>query len=845
MSKASATSTVGTEPVEAEPHLRAVLESQPIVLARVSKDGTFLAINEAGLSMLGATSLEQILGTALTSLVPPEEHKACQAFVDRAMGGQRGSFEADLVTLTGSRHTYELRASAHPGAPDGIASVLLSFRDVTESRRLEHSLVEAATRQTEQEAAHDAERARLAAELEQARTAQIDQFAVDEQLTDLERRLAESGDERAALQKAYAEEITRLQEAIVEARRVANSQSPASAQLDGTDRQLTELRSRYDALDSERQQLLDTAGLLRSEAEARQQTVFELTERLESLEGERQHAVDTANTLRLDLDERYALVADLTTRLQALESEQQQAGEATAQLHRELESRTALASELAARIETLEAELVSLRAAAEAELAALRSSSEAEQTAIRNQAEAEKAHLRAAAEAERATLQSAFDQERLSWRASADTELSSVRAALQQEHASSRAEVESALQQLQASYATDTGALRDALNKSRTEQARLAEAMAAAEEAAEQTSAQVASLEQTLSNERSAHAGRLVDLEANAATRLAELEMRGAETERQHQSRLAELEAASAAYQAEREAAVAAAAARTAEHDAIHTTQIAELEAAHAARLAELEATLVQAVARADDALAAVQRAEDAFASERTRLEDALIAAVDAERAAKQALSSEIANRTVAERSRRQMQQALERFAKESGVAFSGAGAGGSAPPPPRKVTTSTRALADRLNAELPRRLGEGLTLQLLSTGADVPIDVEEGVAVKAIGAFADSRRLAMLAGQVIVEIAQVTIDEGVGRVRGMAAGAYALVAMNVDGPGAQQGFPQEIFDSADPRAWREVKDELQAARSAILGAGGQIWLTREGASVMIVEFYLPREGTR
>ncbi len=177
--------------------------------------------------MLGAQSLEQILGTSLMNMVQTEERKACQAFLDRAMGGQRGSFEVDLVGLTGSRHTLELHANAHPGAPDAIASVLISFRDVTESRRLEHSLVESATRQAEQEAAHDAERKRLLTDLELARKAQTDQFAADEQLTELERRLAESNDERAALQKSFGEEIARLQEALAEQRRQADMQSAA------------------------------------------------------------------------------------------------------------------------------------------------------------------------------------------------------------------------------------------------------------------------------------------------------------------------------------------------------------------------------------------------------------------------------------------------------------------------------------------------------------------------------------------------------------------------------------------------------------------------------------------
>ena len=811
MSKASGTPAVGIDlPVEAEPHLRAVLESQPVVLTRVNKDGTFLAINEAGLSMLGAQSLEQILGTSLMNMVPTEERKACQAFLDRAMGGQRGSFEVDLVGLTGSRHTFELHASAHPGAPDAIASVLISFRDVTESRRLEQSLVESATRQAEQEAAHDAERKRLLTDIELARKAQTDQFAVDEQLTELERRLAESNDERNALTKSFGEEIARLQEALAEQRRLADTQSAAFARLDGNDQQLAELRGRYDALDSERQQLLEMAGLLRSEAEARQQTVTELTERLEGLEGERQHAVDTANSLRLDLDERHTLVADLTTRLQLLESDQQQTTESSAQLQRELESRTALANELAGRIETLETEQAALRASANAELAALRSTTEAERQ-----------QLQAALEGETASL----------------------RAALQSEHASARAELESQLQESQTRYGTDTGALRDALNESLSEQARLAEAQAAAEEDAAQKGTQLAALEQAMTDERTAHAGRLVELEANAATRLAELELRAADAERAHQARVAELEAANAAFEAARDSAEAAAAARTAERDAIHATQIAELEAAHATRMSELEAALAQATARADDALAAVQRADEAFGAERVRLEDALLTAVDAERAAKHALSTEIAARTVAERGQRQMQQAIERFAKEAGVSVT---LGATIPAPaPAKVMTSTKALADRLNNELARRLGDGLSLQLLAAGGDVPVAVDETAIVNAIGTFADSRRVSMLSGQVTVEVAQVAIDEGVGRTRGMSPGSYALVAMNIEGPGAQQGFPQELFDSADPRGWREVKDDLQAARNAVLGAGGQVWLSREGASIMIVEFYLPREGAR
>lgn len=806
MSQASGTPALGIDlPVEAEPHLRAVLERQPVVLSRIARDGTFLAINEAGLSMMGAQTLEQILGTSLMNMVEVDERKACQAFLDRAAGGTRGSFEIDLVGLTGARHTLELHASAHPGAPDGISSVLISFRDVTESRRLEQSLVDAAARQAEREAAWEAERKQLVADFELARKAQSDQFAADEQLTELERRLAEAHEARVALERAHAEDVERLTAALADERRKLDLQLAAAARLDGTDQQLSELRGRYDALESERQQLLEMAGLLRSEAEARQQTLNELTERLEGLEGERQYAVDTSTALRLDLDERNAVVAELTSRLQQLEADAQSSSAATAELQRELESRTALAGELAARIEQLEADQALLRENAEAELAALRQSSAAQLEALRQASASEIEAVRQA-------------------RAS---EVEALRAAHEAEQSAARAAAAAALDNLQNRYDTDTGALRNAVNDAMGEQARLAETAAVATSETVQKVEQLAALHQQLAALRSQHDARIVELDA-AASRLVALETRLADSEQVGAGRLRELEAAHAA--------------RVAELEAAHAAQIASLDAAHAARLTQLEAALTAATERANDAVAAVQRADEAFGAERRRLEDALLAAVDAEKAAKQALAAEIASRTVAERSHRLMQAAIERFAKDAGVSVS---LDAGVPPAPARPTTSMRALASKLGSELPRRLGDGLELRMLASSADGLIEVEESTILSAIGAFADNRRVSMLSGQVTAEVAEVTIDEGVGQLRGMSPGTYALVAFNVDGPGAQQGFPQEVFYSADPRPWREVKEELQAARSAIVAAGGQVWLTREGASIMIIEFYLPCEGRR
>ncbi len=736
MSKAAANQAVGLEaPIEGEPHLRAVLEAQPVVLCRVGADGTFLAVNGAGLSMLGAPGLEQVLGRSILTLVAEGDQKACRTFLERAANGQRGSVEVELVDFTGGRHTLELHASPHPGAPDGIASALVNFRDVTEARRLEQSLVDAAARQTELETAHEAERARLLSDLELARRAGTDQAAADEQLAELERRLAEAEESRDALVRAHHEELARLRTELEEARSQADAD--AASRAASLDEQLADLRGHIEALEAERQQLVETAAVVRAEADARQQSIDELTARIDAIELERQQAVDAAGALRLDLDDRDATIAGLTSRLELLESDHRQAEEARDQLARELESRTSLANELASRIEALEAEQAGLRTSAEA------------------------------------TLEQ--------------------------------------LQQLEERYATDTGALRDALNDALGEQARLAQSMASGEEEAAARTARIAELEGQLADERTAFDAKLSEAYDSHAARIQELETA-------HDARVREVEASLDE--------------RIAGLEETHAARLRELEETHAASRRELEAALADARATIEGLTAERDRAADERSAEVRRLEDALLAAVESEKAARKALADEIAARTIAERAHRQLVDALGKLAGGGAVAPL------SVEPAP---LTKTRDVAATLETDLARRFGDGIEFSLLVASGDSTIALPADTIVDVLGAFADSRRVSMLSGRATVELADVDVDDGAGRARGLTPGAYVLAVMQVDGPGAQQGIAPEVFDSGDPRGWREMRGELQQARTALVGSGGQVWVSREGASILVLEFYLPR----
>ena len=54
---------------DAADHLLQIIERQPACLMRVDLEGQFLAVNQAGLNLLGAQGLEEVLGTSVTTRI--------------------------------------------------------------------------------------------------------------------------------------------------------------------------------------------------------------------------------------------------------------------------------------------------------------------------------------------------------------------------------------------------------------------------------------------------------------------------------------------------------------------------------------------------------------------------------------------------------------------------------------------------------------------------------------------------------------------------------------------------------------------------------------------------------
>src|SRR5918995_1180788 len=181
-----------------EAYLRRVIERQPACLTRIAADGSFLAVNDAALSMLGAVELGAVLETSLLALVAPDHKEQCRAFLARIIAGDRGSAEVDLIGLGGLRYTLQIHAVSLRRVKDSLASALCTFWDVTQQRSLERALTEAAARGEQQAAALGALQAQRAAGAGSSSAIDQARLALEAALRESEQRRKTAAEQEAA-----------------------------------------------------------------------------------------------------------------------------------------------------------------------------------------------------------------------------------------------------------------------------------------------------------------------------------------------------------------------------------------------------------------------------------------------------------------------------------------------------------------------------------------------------------------------------------------------------------------------------------------------------------------------
>jgi PAS domain S-box-containing protein len=125
-----------------ERRLQAIIDAEPACLKIVSAGGTILEMNRAGLEMLGATDLSQVVGRQALDLVHPTDRDRYVRMHRQTSAGTPSTWEFRIIGF----HGRELCMEAHsvpfdegPGS-SGPSAVLSVTSDITQRKNLEEQL---------------------------------------------------------------------------------------------------------------------------------------------------------------------------------------------------------------------------------------------------------------------------------------------------------------------------------------------------------------------------------------------------------------------------------------------------------------------------------------------------------------------------------------------------------------------------------------------------------------------------------------------------------------------------------------------------------------------------------
>jgi PAS domain S-box-containing protein len=124
---------------ESEERFRAIVETTPECVKLVTLEGTVLHMNSSGLTMVGANCAEMVVGKNVYDFIAPHDRDRFRAFNEKICGGERGSFEFDIVGLKGVGRHMETHA-APLRMPDGSLVQLAVSRDITDRKQRDAEL---------------------------------------------------------------------------------------------------------------------------------------------------------------------------------------------------------------------------------------------------------------------------------------------------------------------------------------------------------------------------------------------------------------------------------------------------------------------------------------------------------------------------------------------------------------------------------------------------------------------------------------------------------------------------------------------------------------------------------
>ena len=122
--------------------LSAILETEPECVKVVGADGTLLQMNQAGLSMLEANSVEEVNASGLANFVVAEDRAAFANMFRQVFAGETRALEFRVQGKLGTRRWLETRATPLTDFAGKITYLLGVTRDITNRKEAEEELKE-------------------------------------------------------------------------------------------------------------------------------------------------------------------------------------------------------------------------------------------------------------------------------------------------------------------------------------------------------------------------------------------------------------------------------------------------------------------------------------------------------------------------------------------------------------------------------------------------------------------------------------------------------------------------------------------------------------------------------
>ena len=131
---------------QSENRLRTIIASEPECVKLLNRNGTLLEMNPAGLAMIEAQSIDEVLGKSIYPLVVERHRPALRQLTDNVFRGQSGMLEFAIIGLRGTHRWLQTRAVPLRDPKGEVTALLGITRDVTERKKAEAALQESEAR---------------------------------------------------------------------------------------------------------------------------------------------------------------------------------------------------------------------------------------------------------------------------------------------------------------------------------------------------------------------------------------------------------------------------------------------------------------------------------------------------------------------------------------------------------------------------------------------------------------------------------------------------------------------------------------------------------------------------